>query len=134
VARNCLFQTGFAVRRLQPPLDPLSVKKLIEFEVIGRPFDFSLLNSRRSARRSHQGFTGESYICSSLVAASLQKAGILRSPADGTLPNNVLPVDFAANGSLPLSNGYSFEREEIIKDTESAKASLTKTGSQDLQF
>jgi Permuted papain-like amidase enzyme, YaeF/YiiX, C92 family len=107
-----------AVRRLRPALDRSSVKKLIEFRrrVIDRPFNFSLLDSRKSMRRAHQRFSGDSYICSSLIADALQRVGVMMSPPRGPLPNNVLPGDFTVDENLVLMSGYSFEHEEIIKD------------------
>ena len=106
-----------AVRKLRPHLVSASLERLVEFrrQVMNYPFNFSKLESRRSMRRAHLGFSGKSFICSSLVAAAFQYAGVMRSPPQGPLPNNVLPGDFSNDKDLFLVDGYWFEQEQIIK-------------------
>ena len=114
---GCFIGTA-AVRKVRPRLGASTLERLAEFrgQVINRPFNFNKLESRKSLRREHQTFNADSFICSSLVAAALQYAGVMRPPPEGPFPNNVLPGDFANNHSLALADGYSFGQEQIIMD------------------
>jgi hypothetical protein len=83
-----------------------------------RPFDFSLLNNRRSIRRSHRDWNCTSFTCSSLIAAAYQHIGVMARPPEGPLPNNVLPSDFSEDGTLTLTSGYSLDHEVILKKSD----------------
>lgn len=111
--RLITFEGTVAVRRLCPPLDLASIEKLAAFRnsVLGRQFDFSLLASRKSIRRSHTEWDSKSFICSSLVAFAYQSVGVMKRPPDGPLPNNLVPADFSADHNLALTAGYSLDRE-----------------------
>jgi hypothetical protein len=101
-----------AVRRLHPPLDLASIEKLAAFRnsVLESQFDFSLLASRKSIRRSHTEWNSKSFICSSLVAFAYQSIGIMKRPPEGPFPNNLVPADFTEDHNLALTPGYSFNR------------------------
>ncbi len=116
-SRLACFEGMAAVRKLRHPFDGLLSEKLEAFRhsVINRPFNFSLLDSRRSLRRSHQEWDDTSFVCSSLVAAAYQWVGVMKRAPQGPLPNNVLPGDFSEDNRLPLEEGCSFDQEIILK-------------------
>ena len=110
--RLIAFEGTVAVRRLHPPLDLASIEKLAAFRnsVLESQFDFSLLASRKSIRRSHTEWNSKSFICSSLVAFAYQSIGIMKRPPEGPFPNNLVPADFTEDHNLALTPGYSFNR------------------------
>jgi hypothetical protein len=118
-SRLARFEGIAAVRKLRHPFDGSLNEKLEAFRhsVINRPFNFSLLNSRRSLRRSHLEWDDTAFVCSSLVAAAYQRVGVMKPAPQGPLPNNVLPGDFSEDNSLPLEEGCSFDQEIILKDS-----------------
>jgi hypothetical protein len=123
------FEGVAVVRRLRPALNDALFKRLGMFRssVLRRPFEFSLLYSRRSIRRSHRNWNSASFTCSSLVAAAYQDLGIMLRPPEGPIPSNVLPGDFSQDGCLGLKGGYSLDREIILnrasEETAAARAS-----------
>jgi hypothetical protein len=108
-SRVCRFDGVVAARKLRPPLDASSINDLAAFRrtVLTRPFNFSMLDSRKTLRKSHKEWYGTSFTCASLVAAAYQSLKVMRRPPSGPLPNNVVPGDFAWDERLALEKGYA---------------------------
>jgi hypothetical protein len=111
------FEGVAVVRRLRPALDNALCNELAVFKksVRHRPFEFSLLYSRRSIRRSHCDWNSTSFTCSSLVAAAYQHIGVMARPPEGPFPSNVLPGDFSQDGRVTLAAGYSLDHEIMLQ-------------------
>lgn len=105
-----------ALRKLVPPLTDQLRRELAGFRerVLGLPFDFSTLSSRRTLRRSHTDFDQSSFTCCGLVTAAYQAIGIMDRPPFGPLPGNVWPADFCHEERLRLTTGYSFGPLSVI--------------------
>jgi hypothetical protein len=116
------FDGVVAVRKLQPPLDGPSIDELAAFRrtVLTHAFNFSMLDSRKTLRRSHKEWDGSSFTCASLVAAAYQKVWaikgsivaarslrVMKRPPSGPLPNNVVPGDFDLDDKLALEKRYA---------------------------
>jgi hypothetical protein len=110
------FDGRVAARRLSPCLDSDSCEKLSDFRrmVVERPFDFNLLSSRRSLRRTHTVWRPSCFMCASLVAFAYQSIGVMSPPPEGRLPNNTLPSDFSIVDSFPMLNGYSLDADMLF--------------------
>jgi hypothetical protein len=113
------FEGAVAVRRLDPPLCPRRVARLVEFvrEVHGLPFNDSRWEAGRAWYRRNTVSDGRSYFCSELVAAAYQRVGLVVPPPDGVSPNNFIPADFstAFPGSILRIRGAILGAEKILK-------------------
>lgn len=117
------YQGDIAVRPLQCERTPMFRARLAETrrEFRGRPYEQNYLELALAA---YDGPLGKqraanvlSLFCSELVAAALQRAGVLTRPAEGGLPSNEYVPGDCASGQLlerHLVQGARLDREIYI--------------------
>lgn len=113
-----LFAGYVGFRAIRPALSGEQRKSLAAFalEKLGLPFNFSPYYALRASRRRNRAGDGTQYYCTELVAAALQRVGVLTPPPVGRAASNYVPGDFAGpSQDLCLTGSHELLPQQVLR-------------------